>query len=198
MIANWAATRARVKAFVEERVYPAEGVLDHGAPAEAQAMLAGLMAEAKAAGLWALGHPVAIGGQGMPFLDYVHVNEVVGRSQHAMVALGTHSLQDALMLDRYAAPVAGEVSGTACGGRHLSELRDDRARRRVERPDAVADVGDAGGRGVGHPGAEVVHYGCGGGGIHDGDVPDRGGGGVAQRLFDDRRAHRYAGLSDRP
>ena len=104
MTANWSATRARVKAFVEERVYPAEGVLDHGAPAEAQAVLAGLMAEAKAAGLWALGHPVAIGGQGMPFLDYVHVNEVVGRSQHAMVALGTHSLQDALMLDRYAAP----------------------------------------------------------------------------------------------
>ncbi len=104
MTANWAATRARVKTFVEERVYPAEGVLDHGAPAEAQVVLAGLMAEAKATGLWALGHPVAIGGQGMPFLDYVHVNEVVGRSQHAMVALGTHSLQDALMLDRYAAP----------------------------------------------------------------------------------------------
>lgn len=100
----WAATRERVRAFVEERVYPAETVLDHGDAGEARAVLAGLMAEAKAAGLWALGHPVAIGGQGMPFLDYVHVNEVVGRSQHAMVALGTHSLQDALMLDRYAAP----------------------------------------------------------------------------------------------
>ena len=102
--ASWGPVRARVKAFVEERVYPAEAVLDHGDPGEAQAVLGRLMAEAKAAGLWALGHPVAIGGQGMPFLDYVHVNEVVGRSQHAMVALGTHSLQDALMLDRYAAP----------------------------------------------------------------------------------------------
>ncbi len=116
---TWGAVRERVKAFVEERVYPAEAVLDHGEPAAAKAVLAGLMAEAKAEGLWALGHPTHIGGQGMPFLDYVHVNEVVGRSQHAMVALGTHSLQDSLMLDRYAAPewrakyllplVAGEI-----------------------------------------------------------------------------------------
>ena len=78
-----------------------------------------LMDEAKAAGLWALGHPKEIGGQGLPFLDYVYVNEVVGRSEHAMVALGTHSLQDSIMLnlhaspewrERYLAPlVAGEV-----------------------------------------------------------------------------------------
>ncbi len=101
---NWVETRARVKAFVESHVYPAEDVLDNGAPDAARAKLGELMAAAKADGLWALGHPVAIGGQGMPFLDYVHVNEVIGRSQHAMVALGTHSLQDALMLDRYAAP----------------------------------------------------------------------------------------------
>jgi len=100
----WSAVREQVKAFVEERVYPAEPMLDHGDPTEARAVLGGLMAEAKAQGLWALGHPVAIGGRGMPFLDYVHVNEVIGRSTHAMVALGTHSLQDALMLDRYAAP----------------------------------------------------------------------------------------------
>ncbi|QYE34501.1 acyl-CoA dehydrogenase family protein [Polymorphobacter sp. PAMC 29334] len=101
---NWVDMRARVKAFVEDRVYPAEDVLDNGAPDAARAKLAELMAAAKAEGLWALGHPVAIGGQGMPLLDYVDVNEVIGRSQHAMVALGTHSLQDALMLDRYAAP----------------------------------------------------------------------------------------------
>ena len=101
---DWIETRARVKRFVEAHVYPAEAVLDDGAPDVAQAAMAELMAAAKAAGLWALGHPVAIGGHGMPFMDYVHVNEVVGRSAHAMVALGTHSLQDALMLDRYAAP----------------------------------------------------------------------------------------------
>jgi len=116
---DWSDVRTRVKAFVEDRVYPAEAVLDHGDPDAARDVLAGLMTAAKAEGLWALGHPLAIGGQGMPFLDYVHVNEVIGRSQHAMVALGTHSLQDSLMLDRYAAPewreryllplVAGEI-----------------------------------------------------------------------------------------
>ena len=101
---DWVETRARVKAFVEERVYPAEELLDNGAPEDAMTTLRGLMAESKRQGLWALGHPVHIGGQGMPFMDYVHVNEVIGRSQHAQVALGTHSLQDSIMLDLYAAP----------------------------------------------------------------------------------------------
>ncbi len=65
------------------------------------------------------GIPKEIGGGGLPFLDYVYVNEVVGRSEHAMVALGTHSLQDSIMLNLYASPewrerylaplVAGEI-----------------------------------------------------------------------------------------
>jgi alkylation response protein AidB-like acyl-CoA dehydrogenase len=110
--------RAAVRRFVEERVYPAEPVLDRG-DAEAHATMRGLMDEAKRAGLWALGHPKEIGGHGLPFLDYVWVNEVIGRSEHAMVALGTHSLQDSLMLhlhaspawrERYLAPlVAGDI-----------------------------------------------------------------------------------------
>jgi alkylation response protein AidB-like acyl-CoA dehydrogenase len=102
--AGWVAVRARVKRFVEEQVYPAEDVLDNGTPDEAMAVMRALMAEAKRQGLWALGHPRQIGGQGMPFMDYVYVNEVIGRSQHAQVALGTHSLQDSIMLDKYAAP----------------------------------------------------------------------------------------------
>lgn len=116
---NWVEVRKRVKRFVEERVYPAEETLDHGSEAEAQATIRRLMAEAKAEGLWALGHPKEIGGQGMPFMEYVYVNEVIGRSQHAMVALGTHSLQDSIMLHLYASPewrdaylkplVAGEI-----------------------------------------------------------------------------------------
>jgi len=60
------------------------------------------MQKAKDAGLWALGHPEEIGGGGLPFMDYVFVNEVVGRSEIATVALGTHSLQDSIMLHRYA------------------------------------------------------------------------------------------------
>jgi alkylation response protein AidB-like acyl-CoA dehydrogenase len=110
--------RERVRRFVEERVYPVEHVLDRGDD-DARATMARLMDAAKAEGLWALGHPKAIGGGGLPFLDYVYVNEIVGRAHHAMVALGTHSLQDSIMLARYAPPewrerylkplVAGEV-----------------------------------------------------------------------------------------
>ena len=111
--------RDRVRQFIEEKIYPVEAILDRRGDADAGALLRRLMGEAKAAGLWALGHPVEIGGQGLPFLDYVYVNEVVGRSEHAMGALGTHSLQDSIMLNLHAAPtwrdrylkplVAGEV-----------------------------------------------------------------------------------------
>ncbi len=113
------AIRARVRAFVEERVYPVEAVLDDAYSEESRLTLQRLMREAKDAGLWALGHPKEIGGGGLPFLDYVYVNEVVGRAEHAMIALGTHSLQDSIMLNLYASPawrerylrplVAGEI-----------------------------------------------------------------------------------------
>lgn len=63
-----------------------------------------LQARAKSLGLWALGHPKEIGGQGMPFRDYIYVNEVQGRSELAPVVLGTHSLQDSLMLLNHASP----------------------------------------------------------------------------------------------
>lgn len=110
--------RERVQRFIEERIYPVESVLDAG-DEQAHATLRDLMAQAKAENLWALGHPKEIGGGGLPFLDYVYVNEVVGRSEHAMVALGTHSLQDSIMLNLHASPewrerylrplVAGEI-----------------------------------------------------------------------------------------
>jgi alkylation response protein AidB-like acyl-CoA dehydrogenase len=97
--------RERVRRFVEEKCYPAEPLVEDRADEEGRAALRRLMQEAKEEGLWALGHPREIGGQGLPFLDYVYVNEVVGRSQLAMVALGTHSLQDSIMLHLYASPI---------------------------------------------------------------------------------------------
>lgn len=110
--------RAKVQRFIEERIYPVEHILDQHTD-EARATLLRLMREAKSAGLWALGHPKDIGGGGLPFLDYVYINEVVGRAEHAMVALGTHSLQDSIMLNLHASPawrekylkplVAGEI-----------------------------------------------------------------------------------------
>jgi acyl-CoA dehydrogenase len=111
--------RENVRRFIEERVYPLEAELDKPDRAARKRLMLKLTDEAKAAGLWALGHPKEIGGQGMAFMDYVYINEVIGRSAYAMPALGTQSLQDSLMLHRHANPawrdrylrplVAGEI-----------------------------------------------------------------------------------------
>ena len=98
------AIRQQVLSFIENEVYPCEGVREDRGSDESAAVIKGLMQKAKEAGLWALGHPKEIGGQGMPFLDYVYINEVVGRSPLATIALGTHSLQDSIMLHEFASP----------------------------------------------------------------------------------------------
>ena len=110
--------REKVREFIETRVYPVEPLFENRGDESDRAMRE-LMQAAKEEGLWALGHPKELGGQGLPFLDYVYVNEVVGRSAIATAALGTHSLQDSIMLqlyasdewrDRYLKPlVAGEI-----------------------------------------------------------------------------------------
>jgi len=111
--------RDQVRRFIEERIYPVEQILNDRNNPEGHEILLGLQREAKKQGLWALGHPREIGGKGLPFMDYVYVNEVIGRSEHAMIALGTHSLQDSIMLNLHASPewrhkylaplVAGEI-----------------------------------------------------------------------------------------
>jgi alkylation response protein AidB-like acyl-CoA dehydrogenase len=95
--------RERVTRFVEDLVYPAEPAL-HAGGDDARAVTRELQKRAKDEGLWALGHPEHLGGGGLPFRDYVYVNEVQGRSEYGQLALGTYSLQDSIMLDRYAAP----------------------------------------------------------------------------------------------
>ncbi len=96
--------RDQVRRFIEERIYPVEHILNDRNDPEGHEILLGLQQDAKKQGLWALGHPKEIGGKGLPFMDYVYVNEVVGRSEHAMIALGTHSLQDSIMLNLHASP----------------------------------------------------------------------------------------------
>lgn len=113
---EWRPIRDKVEAFIEERVYPLEQQLDDVDNERYFALMRPLMAEAKARGIWALGHPREIGGQGMPFAAYVLINEVIGRSEHAIVALGTHTLQDSLMLWRFA--------GEAWKQRYLKPLVD--------------------------------------------------------------------------
>jgi alkylation response protein AidB-like acyl-CoA dehydrogenase len=99
---DWFEVRQRLKVFLEERIYPAEAVLQGEDKSAAERQLTRLIDEAKAEGLWALGHPVEIGGQGMPFLEYVYINEVIGRSEYAQRVFGTYSLQDSIMLNQYA------------------------------------------------------------------------------------------------
>ena len=94
---QWRPVRDKVEGFIEERVYPLEAELDDIDNDRYFALMRPLMAEAKARGIWALGHPREIGGQGLPFAAYVLINEVIGRSEHAIVALGTHTLQDAAL-----------------------------------------------------------------------------------------------------
>ncbi|GAA0951500.1 acyl-CoA dehydrogenase family protein [Actinocorallia libanotica] len=96
--------RDAVYAFLTERVEPNEKALQEGD----RDLLRALQREAKAEGLWALGHPKEIGGGGLPFMDYVYVNEVQGRSEFGQIALGTYTLQDSLMLHKYAAPAQRE------------------------------------------------------------------------------------------
>src|SRR5262245_50313935 len=112
--------RSRVLRFVTDEVYPQEQALASAPRGERAALMAALMQRAKDAGLWALGHPRALGGQGLSFMDYVTINEVVGRSYWATQALGTLSLQDSLMLHAHASAsvkqrylarlVAGEIT----------------------------------------------------------------------------------------
>ncbi|MFD9790026.1 acyl-CoA dehydrogenase family protein [Streptomyces sp. NPDC059070] len=98
--------RDRVAAFVRERVEPHEPVLDAGGPA-ARTALRTLQDEARAQGLWALAHPVALGGQGLPLRSYAQVAEAEGASDHGPAALGSASLLDVLMLSAHGSAATG-------------------------------------------------------------------------------------------
>jgi len=99
---SWIDIRTQVKDFLENKIYPVEHILHGTDRTAANITMSRLMDEAKAAGLWALGHPKEIGGQGMPFMEYVYINEVIGRSEHAQMVFGTYTLQDSIMLNKYA------------------------------------------------------------------------------------------------
>jgi acyl-CoA dehydrogenase len=95
--------RRRVRAFVDDELIPAERAL--GANDQTSLVtMAELKESAKAQGVWALGHPSSIGGGGLPFMDYVMINEIVGRSYWGTEALGTLSFQDCLMLLEFGTP----------------------------------------------------------------------------------------------
>jgi alkylation response protein AidB-like acyl-CoA dehydrogenase len=78
-----------------------------------------LKQSAKRQSLWALGHPKEIGGGGVPFMAFVYLNEIIGRSYWGQNAVGSLTMQDSIMLHRYGTPeqkerwlkplVAGEI-----------------------------------------------------------------------------------------
>ncbi len=112
------ALRERLRKFIDEEVIPAEGALERDDD-ESRRVMSVLKESAKAQGLWALGHPEEIGGGGLPFMPFVYLNEVIGRSHWGQAAVGTLSMQDSIMLHlygtaeqkkRWLAPlVAGEI-----------------------------------------------------------------------------------------
>ncbi|WP_063049725.1 acyl-CoA dehydrogenase family protein [Nocardia arthritidis] len=92
--------RERVEFFVTDRVMPQEPRLDAGG-AVAAAARSELTEAARAAGLWALPLPTELGGQGLPFAEYVCLAEAEGASDHGPSVLGSASLLDVRMLQRH-------------------------------------------------------------------------------------------------
>src|SRR5215470_1141465 len=94
------ALRERVKKFINEEVISAEPVLMRENE-EADHILEELKQSAKRQGLWALGHPREIGGGGVPFMSFVYLNEIIGRSHWGQAAVGSLTMQDSIMLHLY-------------------------------------------------------------------------------------------------
>ena len=113
-----AQVKEQMKKFINDEVIPAERTLNQGGDTAA-ANIAELKQEAKSRSLWALGHPAEIGGGGLGFMPFVHLNEVIGRSHYGQVTVGSASMQDSIMLHLYASEeqkqrwlvplVAGEI-----------------------------------------------------------------------------------------
>src|SRR4051794_21147789 len=83
----FAERRARVRAFMEEHIYPNEQALareDDGADGLVQE----LRQAAKDAGLWAPHLPPEAGGSGSGFIEYAYLNEEIGRSTYAQLIFG--------------------------------------------------------------------------------------------------------------
>ena len=110
--------KTQMKTFINDVVIPREPELMSD-DANSEGVAAELKSKAKESGLWALGHPTEIGGGGLPFMDFVYLNEVIGRSHWGQWAVGSLSMQDSIMLHLYASSeqrerfleplVAGEI-----------------------------------------------------------------------------------------
>jgi acyl-CoA dehydrogenase len=87
IIAAMVDRRERVRAFMEEHVYPNEQALMREDVA-ADGLVSQLQQKAKDAGLWAPHLPPEAGGSGAGFLEYAHLNEEIGRSVISQLIFG--------------------------------------------------------------------------------------------------------------
>ena len=89
-VANFAPPTERVeqtRAFMDEHVYPNEGILN-AEDAAADSLVEELRARVKELGLWAPHIGPEAGGTGTGFLDYAYLNEELGRSTWAQLIFG--------------------------------------------------------------------------------------------------------------
>src|SRR5688572_19355526 len=93
--------RQRFREFIDHEVIPAEPALYQESPVTGKTFDR-LKKEAKRRGMWAIGHPKELGGGGLPFMHFVFLNEVVGRSHWGQICVGTATMQDSIMFNRYA------------------------------------------------------------------------------------------------
>ena len=79
--------RGRVKRFMDEFVYPNEGVLGQEDDESAR-LTKELQSRVKGEGMWAMFIGPEHGGTGRGFLPYAYVNEILGRSFYAPLVFG--------------------------------------------------------------------------------------------------------------
>ena len=92
--------RTEMRRFIDDEVIPLEDALEQRTD-DARAQLEQLKHRAKSRGLWALGHPLELGGQGLSLEEFGLINEIIGRSEFGQWAVGSLTMQDAIMLHRY-------------------------------------------------------------------------------------------------
>ncbi len=84
--------RGKVKAFMEEHVYPNEPfMMEEDHQREREALMKDLQSRTKSMGMWAPHLPAEAGGMGIGFMKYVYMNEILGRSPLAPRAFGAQA-----------------------------------------------------------------------------------------------------------
>ena len=82
--------RQKVRAFMDEHIYPNEEFLTEAGD-EALALMQELRGKVKKMGMWAPHLPAEAGGMGIGFMSYVYMNEILGRSTFAPFAFGSQA-----------------------------------------------------------------------------------------------------------